>query len=255
VFSYGRNIKLTGIIYLHRISDNRMSGSALKNLRMFANLCGDDAIRNVILVTTMWTPANEVKGNLREADIRANYWKAMLDHGSRTMRFENTFESAWTIITEIMSRDTARALLVQREIVDFRRRINETQAGIALNDILRRLLEQSLRAGKLEEEPEDLICYQIEELKIPFSRRIRLRLSLSASRALIAMALPFNQANGQEEKRNQAMSLLEATIIVLQQARNVAKGIAIPCLPELIDVALTIVLAVQVCPSFRGRAL
>ncbi|KAJ1334959.1 hypothetical protein MN608_01691 [Microdochium nivale] len=33
--TYGRAIRLAGIIYLHRITDMRISGSALKNLAMF----------------------------------------------------------------------------------------------------------------------------------------------------------------------------------------------------------------------------
>lgn len=39
--SYSARTKLTGIIYLHRVSDNRMQGTALMNLGMFKKLCGD----------------------------------------------------------------------------------------------------------------------------------------------------------------------------------------------------------------------
>ena len=31
-----------------------MAGTLLKNLRMFEELCGKDALKNVILTTTMW---------------------------------------------------------------------------------------------------------------------------------------------------------------------------------------------------------
>lgn len=36
-------IRLSGVIYLHRITDPRMSGSAMKNLELFKLLCGKDA--------------------------------------------------------------------------------------------------------------------------------------------------------------------------------------------------------------------
>lgn len=46
-------VKLAGIVYLHRINDTRLGGSAMKNLRMFKKLCGDDALSCVVLATTM----------------------------------------------------------------------------------------------------------------------------------------------------------------------------------------------------------
>lgn len=52
--SYSNRVFPHGIIYLHRISDVRMQGSAKKNLLMFKKLCGDDALRKVVLTTTIW---------------------------------------------------------------------------------------------------------------------------------------------------------------------------------------------------------
>lgn len=51
---YSKDIKLSGIIYLHRITDVRFSGSAQKNLSVFKKLCGDDFYPNVVLATTIW---------------------------------------------------------------------------------------------------------------------------------------------------------------------------------------------------------
>src|SRR5205809_696574 len=53
--TYRADVRLTGIVYLHRISDNRMTGSAVHNLNMFKKLCGDDCLPNVTLATTMWS--------------------------------------------------------------------------------------------------------------------------------------------------------------------------------------------------------
>lgn len=39
---YQNNVRLAGILYLHRIGDNRLGGTAMKNLRMFKKLCGDE---------------------------------------------------------------------------------------------------------------------------------------------------------------------------------------------------------------------
>ena len=48
---------LSGILYLHRITDNRMAGTPLKNLQVFQKLCGRDALGKVYLTTTMWDEA------------------------------------------------------------------------------------------------------------------------------------------------------------------------------------------------------
>ena len=49
-----KRIKLSGIIYLHRITDDRMGGTAWRNLRMLQNLVGEDKMANVVLVSNRW---------------------------------------------------------------------------------------------------------------------------------------------------------------------------------------------------------
>jgi hypothetical protein len=68
--------KTKGIIYLHRISDVRMQASAKKNLFMFKKLCGDDALKNVILATTMWDRMTEADGTARELELTStpDFW-------------------------------------------------------------------------------------------------------------------------------------------------------------------------------------
>ena len=45
-----------------------MVGTPLKNLRMFEELCGKDALKNVILTTTMWDEVDEETGLARESN-------------------------------------------------------------------------------------------------------------------------------------------------------------------------------------------
>ncbi|KAF9036858.1 hypothetical protein BJ165DRAFT_1506484 [Panaeolus papilionaceus] len=52
--TYRKNTLLAGVLYFHRITDNRMSGTANRNIRMFGKLCGSKAAEKVVLVTTMW---------------------------------------------------------------------------------------------------------------------------------------------------------------------------------------------------------
>ena len=49
-----RQIMLSGIIYLHRITDDRVVGTSMRSLRMLQNLIGTHRMANVLLVSTRW---------------------------------------------------------------------------------------------------------------------------------------------------------------------------------------------------------
>ena len=51
---YRDGVKLTGIIYLHRISDDHLARSTLRSLAMVGKLVGLKYMRNVALLTTRW---------------------------------------------------------------------------------------------------------------------------------------------------------------------------------------------------------
>jgi hypothetical protein len=153
---YEKDIKLAGIIYLHRITDNRMAGSPHRNLRMFGELCGDQAVKKVVLVTTMWDKVQQDKGVRRENELFENYWKTMTDYGASTARFSNSANSAWKIIEIILKQHETEVLLLQEELVDLKRALNETQAGKTLySDLQRILAEQRDTVRSLAEQARD----------------------------------------------------------------------------------------------------
>lgn len=130
-----------------------MSGGLSKNLLMFNKLCGDDAAKNVILGTTKWADVVETVGQQREQQLSNEHWKHMLDHGAKTARFTNTSESAWAIVNKILQRDQTEVLLIQHELVDLRKLIPQTAAGLALRHNLQELLEhQKKEARQLRKE-------------------------------------------------------------------------------------------------------
>src|SRR5262245_53143547 len=57
---------LTGIIYLHRITDVRMTNASVRNLTLFRKLCGEDNLSNVILVTNRWEMIGKSEAEARE---------------------------------------------------------------------------------------------------------------------------------------------------------------------------------------------
>jgi hypothetical protein len=83
--SYRARKLLSGIIYLHRISDVKMQGSSLENLRMFRKLCGFEAMKHVLLVTTFWDRVTNAQGKQRVQELSSNndFWGRMIQSGSK----------------------------------------------------------------------------------------------------------------------------------------------------------------------------
>ena len=136
----GGALRLTGIIYLHRITDNRMSGSAYKNLQLFGRLCGNVPLPRVRLVTTMWDSTKDYSvGNRRETELKSDFWKPLIDKGASSVRFMNTEETAWKIVKDLGGEKDSD-LLLQEEIVEQEKHLNETEAAKVLYSRLQGLL-------------------------------------------------------------------------------------------------------------------
>lgn len=123
---------LRGIIYLHRITDNRMQGSANKNLDLFKKLVGEDALSNVVLATTMWGNVNDMgKANVRDSELREEYWGDMRRKGSTTTRFDGTRASAQGIVSQLLGKKSV-VLKMQEQLVDQKMALNRTAAGASI---------------------------------------------------------------------------------------------------------------------------
>jgi hypothetical protein len=130
--AYTADLKLTGIIYLHRILDVKMGGSAMKNLRMFKKLCGDDSLGSVVLATTFWGMTNPEIEQSREAQLttRSDFWGHFIQKGSRVFRQDQGKESATKIIDYLVGRRRPVVLEIQREMNEQNKTLDQTGAGV-----------------------------------------------------------------------------------------------------------------------------
>ena len=136
-------MKLAGIVYLYDISENRMFGTSRKNLEMFRKLCGDDALKNVILATTKWADVTPEVGAKREKQLADMYWKEMIGYGSTVVRFSDSHLAACDIIDNIvLGHEVIDFVRIQEELVILRKSIPQTDAGQALCAILQVQLQQ-----------------------------------------------------------------------------------------------------------------
>ncbi|KAH6847778.1 P-loop containing nucleoside triphosphate hydrolase protein [Chaetomium sp. MPI-CAGE-AT-0009] len=145
--TYKLGVPLSGIIYMHRITDGRYGGSDVRTFEILKRVCGDAALRNVMLVTTMWSSENEDQGSRREAQLRSMFWPYLLDRGSSMNRFYGGRGSAVVLISQLLSK-TPVTLELQIELVKERKKLKDTAAGLYVYEgleIQRRRYEARVR--------------------------------------------------------------------------------------------------------------
>ena len=119
VSSYRRGQKLSGILYLHRLSDARMRNSAVRNLKMFRELIGEDFYQNLTLGTSCWSLVTASVGAAREQQLKseAGFWKMMIDCGARAVRLPDDKSDARSLVYDMVGHSPT-ALEAQRDVVD-----------------------------------------------------------------------------------------------------------------------------------------
>jgi hypothetical protein len=116
--SYCENTQLNGLIFIHRITDPKMGGTALSNLRMFRQLCGPDCLKNVVLATTFWGNVNDATGKRREKELIDNdqFWGKMVAKGSRVVRLDESRPSNLKLLLEIAKNNGKIVVEAQKEM-------------------------------------------------------------------------------------------------------------------------------------------
>ncbi|KAF4546303.1 uncharacterized protein LTHEOB_4300 [Lasiodiplodia theobromae] len=174
--SYGReHVKLSGLIYVHPITGVRMQGSARRNLHMFYKLCGRDALKKVILVTSMWDKVDVATGVARETELKETpeFWGAMIRDGSTAARYQNDTTSARAVIKKFVERPGRVTTKLQQEMVVEKKDLVDTDAGQAISEELiqeraktRRIIEEMQeQKRKALTEKDYATAVQMEELR------------------------------------------------------------------------------------------
>ncbi|KAF5351067.1 hypothetical protein D9756_008439 [Leucocoprinus leucothites] len=164
----GKKVVLSGIVYLHNITDARLTDLVKKNFEMMRKLCGGSFIHKVTLATTVWPDAEEqrLKGDVssttiiqapfefrelatRERDLIGGYWYPMVQGGSKCFRFGRTKETAWEILNHLFciqpeSPRTYRVRL-QEELVEQKKEIQRTDAGRFLHGYMQEVSERQTK--------------------------------------------------------------------------------------------------------------
>ncbi|KAF9004032.1 P-loop containing nucleoside triphosphate hydrolase protein [Cyathus striatus] len=165
--TYQEGMKLAGVIYFHRISDFRMGGISTRNFKMFRQLCGESSLKNVVIATNMWGEVSKEVGEAREAELISQdmFFKPVLDKGAQMARNDNTLQSAQAILQQIIG-NLPMSLQIQRELVDQKKELSQTAAGVELNKELMEQVEKHRKElREMQEEMREAIRAKDEETR------------------------------------------------------------------------------------------
>lgn len=192
--SFANGVRLSGIVYLHRISDNRLGGSGMRNLRMFKKLSGSSTWPNTIIGTTMWSANEYAQGIAREAELSNDpvYFGDVRAGGGKVSRIaeqgtgpEEQKHSSLRMIASLLQYIYVSPkvdLQIQREMVNEHKSLDATAAGQeALGDLYHmRLqfadqLESTRRDMKEAERARDLdSARQLQAVESDFANKLGL---------------------------------------------------------------------------------
>lgn len=153
-FRYGEDKKVDGVIYMQRISDPRMGGAQVRNARMFRKLCGHTSMSNVVIVTTFWDRVQPDEGAKREKELKEKFFDQQLSQGANMLRYDRrTSQNSARGIVEVATKNDPKALRIQKQMVDYKKALPNTDAAQELYVMLKRQMkDMNEEMDKLEED-------------------------------------------------------------------------------------------------------
>lgn len=212
--------KLSGVIYLQSIMDNRITGSAIKKLRLFRELIGDDpnVMQNIVLTTTHWDvarrePAEFQRAEFKEVELKEmpRFWRRFVDKGAWVERFDNSTGRAHDIVRKIMQQKP-QMLRIQQEMEFGNVALGETGAGkIAADHIREKWDEFDRDVQDVEADMSDANSDDMEFIEEEKERLEQLEQQL------------LEQEEVLKETRRQRERLQQRQHVLIEEARNSEK--------------------------------
>lgn len=142
--SFRKGIVLHGVIYVHRITDNRVGGLAKADFGMFRKMCGAESLQNVVIMTTMWSRVSEEEGQARAEELAEldDFFKPALEAGARLAHHKgDTVQTARNIIRPILDNHPI-PLELQDDMVNKGKPVTQTEAGKEVDKHVTAVIEE-----------------------------------------------------------------------------------------------------------------
>ena len=128
--SYENGEYLSGVLYLHRILDDRQDGTNLRNLSIIKKLCGKEKFRNITIASTFWDEEDDDAAEAREKALKESpdIWGDLAHEYASIERMPAEREKCVDLLVKLAEKDTIY-LHVQEETVDENKVANDTKAA------------------------------------------------------------------------------------------------------------------------------
>lgn len=151
-----RKPHIHGVLYVHRITDNKIARSSMTNLQVVRNLLGEDLLKNLVFVTNMWSNPPEPQQVKREEALMGSekYFGGFIKAGARAgpayrIAKNATCFQAQRAILDLFLESGPQVARIQRELVDGEMTIEDTAAGRVVNEELEHLRNKKEREIRL----------------------------------------------------------------------------------------------------------
>ncbi|KAI2620465.1 P-loop containing nucleoside triphosphate hydrolase protein [Hypoxylon sp. NC1633] len=149
--AYSRDMRLSGVIYLHPLSDDRVAYRFIENLEIFQKLTGEKNLENVILTTTMWDDVTPKVGKSREEELRSKFENASTEYGLKYAQHDGSTHSAQQIASRLVNTQPFY-LQLQEEVGKWNMDLKDTAAGKEIiAQLLREKEKQRLEFAELQD--------------------------------------------------------------------------------------------------------
>ncbi|KAG9122323.1 hypothetical protein FRC07_001358 [Ceratobasidium sp. 392] len=147
--------KITGIVYLHRITDNGKSDASVQSFELFTKICGLSNMRNVVIMTNMWSYPENPEENRQGERLKTGFFSKALKEGAQIVKRAGPgYRSAQAVVILLRNRQPVD-LQLQIEL-EHGSSLYETGAGSLIEkDLFARLQRQRLEKGERERELRD----------------------------------------------------------------------------------------------------
>ncbi|EDR09680.1 uncharacterized protein LACBIDRAFT_319013 [Laccaria bicolor S238N-H82] len=182
---YDEKRKFSGILYLHNICEPKIGSSLQRQMAMFKKLCGDDPLKNVVVVTTFWDETESLEGGIQtetELKTKDKFFKGLVEGGSKTREFQQPL----SIVIDLLSLDPV-FVEMQKELAQGKA-VEETSAAVELYRELQELKRQQKRdVSELN--------MKIEDMKLANARDRELRETLEEKQRNLTAEMAQNNSD------------------------------------------------------------
>ena len=119
-----------------------------ENIKMLRKLCGEECMRNMVLVTTTWSllpSIAEGQERLRDLCEHPLFWRPLIQRGAQVAQYQDSTQSALDIV-KLLDDHIPTPLQIQREMVERKLNLADTAAGIAVDGDLERMSREHRQA-------------------------------------------------------------------------------------------------------------